>query len=61
MMAWDMLRYDGCYPSRQVDVENLHGREHRIVLLRGDRGPTIDRWKSFGWDLDMVSPMNQEE
>lgn len=57
---WDMLRYDGCYPIRPKDVENLHGREIRHVLLRGVREPTIERWESFGWYVNMVSPMAEE-
>ncbi len=57
---WDMLRYDGCYPARGVDVMNLTQKDHRIVQLRGVRKPTIDRWASFRWYVNMISPMEEE-
>jgi hypothetical protein len=56
---FDMLRYDGCYPVRGVDVMNLTERGHRIVQLRGVRKPTIDRWASFSWYVNMISPMEE--
>jgi len=60
---WDMLRYDACWPARMVDVNNLQWstmRERRLVLLRSIRAPTIDRWKSYGWDVNIVSPLEAE-
>ena len=53
---WDMLRYDGCHPVSQLDVENLHGKEDRVVLLSGVRAPTIERWNSFRWGVIIVEP-----
>jgi len=50
----DMLRYDQCWPERELDsgLIQRHG-ENRIILVRGDRtiGPTVDRWKSYGWKV----------
>lgn len=57
---FDMLRYDSCWPVRGTDVENLQGREKRLVLLRSNKRPTVDRWASFGWYVDMVSPLDME-
>lgn len=62
----DMLRYDSCFPNSQQDVgkmDNSHTQEvmHRrdITLARYVRNksslPTIDRWKSFGWTVNITS------
>lgn len=52
----DMLRYDNCVPATQEDVAALDSTFNpRMVRLDmfmpvGDRGgPTVDRWRSFGW------------
>ena len=50
----NMLHYDQCWPERELDsgLIQRHG-ENRIILVRGDRtvGPTVDRWKSYGWKV----------
>jgi hypothetical protein len=60
----DMLRYDGCWPSRGEDVQAIYSS------ITGERGvqevtlstvtrtkqdalrfPTDDRWSSFNWKV----------
>ena len=56
---FDMLRYDACWPARGTDVINLAWASSWspvILLLQSHRKPTADRWASFGWTVDIVSP-----
>lgn len=51
----DMLRYDGCYPSRSEDavaMASTIGQERRkaIVESTSSSGFTVARWESFGCD-----------
>jgi len=55
---YDMLRYDGCWPSTSDDVLEMtyESRESRVVkLTRYTRTkkemPTTGRWTSFGWNV----------
>lgn len=53
----DMLRYDQCWPTSEVDASHVMAtferrtgvREARIVFLTGLTTPTDGRWESFGW------------
>jgi len=64
----DMLRYDGCHPERSEDCNliedrvgnRLHEQDSttkirlvRFVELKSNQ-PTVDRWKSFGWDCEVI-------
>lgn len=55
----DMLRYDRCVPERSEDVFSVDTRNdgRSVQLLQyclTKAGPTVDRWKSFGWSVDSV-------
>ena len=60
--AFDMLRYDACWPASQNDVAEMapHYRsskysEVRQVTLKSEHGPpTEGRWASFGWPVAEV-------
>jgi len=61
---FDMLRYDACYPAKESEARNLEGEydaDLRDVLLihDGDRHwqPTRERWRSFGWVVEAVTPV----
>ena len=66
----DMLRYDCCYPVEGIpDIEwsqnpEERRREFNVRLVRHckSRGwtPTIGRWSSFGWSVDMESITDNE-
>ena len=54
----DMLRYDGCWPSTGEDVVSMDfeedGMRRRVTLTtigHKDRTATVDRWRSFGWNV----------
>jgi len=59
----DMLRYDSCWPSTSEDASQLQfhpqrnsdvetKRKIRLVTIgHKERRPTLDRWKSFGWEV----------
>ena len=52
----DMLRYDTCWPGREVDsglvAHDFAGIDQsRTVNLKGLKVPTIARWRSFGWEV----------
>ena len=59
----DMLRHDRAYPADTESVEALFSglvwaavKRKRIrstvrVRLRSDRPPTVERWRSFGWNV----------
>ena len=59
---YDMLRYDTCYPINPSSTYNIEAdaRESRTVRLAvcGSRPnsfyPTVERWRSFGWDVTEV-------
>jgi hypothetical protein len=54
---FDMLRYDGAWPSRSEDAAKLDWQhstssmEPRALKLESFRAPTIARWSSFGWTV----------
>lgn len=60
----DMLRSDECWPADGDAVMAMNAsfgdfsRDHRHVKLRTHirGGPTIARWKSFGWRVAEVQP-----
>ena len=56
----DMLRYDGCWPFQQQDAvlveKSLKEPSSDPVKIRleqaaGMSGPTVGRWRSFGWNV----------
>jgi len=60
----DMLRYDHCYPAREIDSTTIaeyvrtYGnidKHEKVVLNQVTEGKkpylTNDRWKSFGWEI----------
>lgn len=59
----DMMRYDRATPLTQMDVSIANNHESRevseIKLVRfaqnKNDGPTVDRWKSFGWQVSDVT------
>lgn len=56
----DMLRYDACWPHRQEDVtEMCEDSAHRVpgeraIQMASRQEPTIRRWESFGWTVNIV-------
>jgi hypothetical protein len=51
----DMLRYDRCCPYEQEDVQWMSGTNQRSAKMISHMGPpTVDRWKSFSWDVDLL-------
>lgn len=60
----DMFRYDNACPSNEVQAGMLEstGNHHgglvrwavlaRFVPYGAPKPPTVDRWKSFGWECD---------
>lgn len=60
----DMFRYDRCTPLTQQDVAQFSALEMvdnpidiRMVRFtrRKSDGPTINRWKSFGWNISNIT------
>lgn len=55
--AWDMLRYDACWPADSAAAAMLAdsitdgGRGMRSIKMRSYRPPTIERWTSFLWSV----------
>ena len=54
----DMLRYDQCAPYSSDDVAKIDTSEYqqrrRVRLVRysdGGRPATVDRWRSFLWNV----------
>jgi hypothetical protein len=48
----DMLRYDRCWPATDADsIAITTSSDARTVVLRGLKVPTLDRWRSFGWEV----------
>lgn len=65
----DMMRYDRCTPRTQSDVNDIVISENLalelepkpITMVHYSHGfrrwqPTVDRWKSFGWEVVKVHP-----
>jgi hypothetical protein len=56
----DMMRYDICYPQREVDSHQIErsfrSRERRTrrVTLVSSKAPTEARWGAFGWLIESV-------
>jgi len=55
----DMLRYDRAVPASETDaaaIERSHMRMARYETVTVDMpsAPTVDRWKSFWWDVTKV-------
>lgn len=61
----DMLRHDSCWPASEGEARRLadgpDDRERRTVTLKrasvNASGPTVDRWRSFGWTVTNVEPL----
>jgi len=58
--AFDMLRYDACWPATSEDAVKLdtgpssdYGFKVRSIKMRSYKVPTIDRWASFGWSVGL--------
>lgn len=55
--AFDMLRYDGCFPATESETGRMMARGHRQVELlvqhreRTHNCLTDERWRSFGWKI----------
>lgn len=55
----DMLRYDSCWPTSEIDAglvarsfERRQGvRRVETISITGMRAPTDGRWESFGWKV----------
>jgi len=53
----DMLRRDECYPYRTEDAMIILGgatAPKRVGVFVSPRPPLIDRWDSFGWNVEQV-------
>ena len=63
---YDMLRYDHCFPADQDSVlemtPDLLGEKRRLKMGRwvGSKTeiPTVQRWASFGWTVEVDSVVN---
>jgi len=65
----DMLRYDSCIPAHESEMHKLtmsfrdrpeYLQPRRVELIRystNGEQPTIDRWKSFGWNVVKISSL----
>ena len=57
LLPYDMLRYDCCWPSSSAEARTAAAEVNQIqimtrpVVLRGTSAPTVERWKSFGWEV----------
>ena len=59
----DMLRYDRCSPLTETDSAKIiasmeHGPDRREIAVThfgtsAGWAPTYDRWRSFGWTVNM--------
>lgn len=54
----DMLRYDMAWPVRPDDVASIQASLARdggsqTVRLNSTRRPTVGRWESFGWTVEI--------
>jgi hypothetical protein len=51
----DMLRYDRCTPCDAEDVDWCFAVEgKRSAMMVSTQHPTVERWNSFGWSVDMI-------
>ena len=51
---FDMLRYDACWPATTADAMQLPQYLSRTITLMTDGcGPTVRRWESFGWTVNV--------
>lgn len=60
----DMLRYDGAFPYQSDDARRIEEsigrpsfrREDILVVRLQSRthGPTVERWRSFGWYVEPI-------
>jgi hypothetical protein len=56
--AYDMLRYDMCFPDRETDTSLMtmkHSRTLSVTQVWNTKNPVISplRWASFGWNVDV--------
>lgn len=59
--VFDMLRYDSCCPADEGQSHKLAsmtsgGKPQWVILKRfretgANAGPSVERWKSFGWTV----------
>lgn len=54
----DMLRYDRVTPATQEDAAmislSISTRDDYRVQVVGEREPTKERWRTFGWNVTEV-------
>ena len=63
----DMLRYDSCWPEVEPEARSIgRGPEDQgkrtITLKRASingSGPTVERWRSFGWTVTDVEAISR--
>lgn len=59
----DMMRYDSAHPATETESSRIESRMHgsgrgdwiilrRFVPVGGRPVPTLERWRSFGWECD---------
>lgn len=57
----DMLRYDSAHPASEAEAGKLERVSdsapewiilRRFVQVGGEKTPSVDRWRSFGWECD---------
>lgn len=65
---FDMLRYDSCCPDRSEDAAEMSGYDTEVRTVRLRRfardkkaGPTVERWRSFGWSVVPGTPGEMPE
>lgn len=50
---FDMLRYDQAWPENTLDAHRMAAMDRRTLLMQSDRRPTVERWASFGWTVEL--------
>jgi hypothetical protein len=56
----DMLRYDHCWPATELDSQMIDKPRRtgdpvkRSIRLAGRMNPTVGRWESFGWTVEVI-------
>lgn len=52
----DMLRYDRAWPASEIDAGTIHASFRNVerwsVSLEGLDYPTVERWRSFGCEVE---------
>ena len=48
----DMLRYDSCWPVTDTGALIDRGQRRIKMACAKGIGPTVDRWRSFGWTVE---------